>query len=145
MMRNKTINYTTFWVAFFGLILVLFLPKTHSSGVYRPPRPPLWNTSYGFTRDDIKQGKDLFEGSQLLGSGGKTCYSCHGKGQQVLLKRSSLKRKTDQLGDAINRCLADPKRSAGQSVKLGEPQMIQLGAYLISRYRLPNNTIEYLK
>ncbi len=143
-MRNKTKNYTIFWVALFGLTSMLFLQNTQGSGVYRPPQPPLWIT-YGFSQEDIKQGKELFKGSQLIGPKGKTCSVCHEKDQQVPLKRSSLKKKVKQMGNLINLCLTDPTRSEGQSIEFGEPQMIQIGAYLISRYRLPSKTIKYLK
>ncbi len=144
-MRNKTKNYTIFWVALlFGLTSVLFLQNTQGSGVYRPPNLPLW-ANYGLSQKDIKQGKELFNGNQLTGPKGETCSACHEKGQQVPLKRSSLKKKAEQMGDLINRCIADPTRTAGQAIKSGDPQMIQLGAYLISLYRLPGKTIKYLK
>jgi len=143
-MRNKTKDYIIFWVTFVGLATAIFLPNTYGSGVYRPPQPPLWIT-YGFSQEDIKQGKELFKGSQLIGPKGETCSACHESGQQVPLKRSSLKKKAEQMGDLINICLTDPTRSEGQSIEFGEPQMIQIGAYLISRYHLPSKTIEYLK
>ncbi len=144
-MLSKTKNYTIFCVALlFGLISVLFLQNAQGSGVYRPPNLPLW-TTYGFSQKDIKQGKELFNGNLLTGPEGKTCSACHERSQQVPLKRSSLKKKAEQMGNLINRCLTDPTRTAGQTIKSGDPQMIQLGAYLISRYRLPGKTIKYLK
>ncbi len=144
-MQNKTNNYSIlFWITLFGLTLVSLLADSYASGVYRPPQPPLWIT-YGFSQEDIKQGKELFKGGQLIGPKGETCSACHESGQQVPLKRSSLKKKAEQMGSLINICLTDPTRSEGQSIEIGEPQMIQIGAYLISRYRLPSKTIKNLK
>ena len=140
-MKNKAKYFITFWVAFLGVNLIFLVENTRGSGTYCPP--PSYRV-YEFSKEDIAQGEKLFEGGQLIGPGGKTCQSCHGDGQSVQLKRSSLKEKADQLDRLINRCLTDPARSAGQSLELRSPHMKQLGVYLICRYRLPYDTFKCL-
>lgn len=143
-MKSKIIKLTTFWVAVLGVATLFYVSETHGSGTYRHPRPPLKSAS-GLSHLDIKFGKELFVGTSLVGPDGKSCLSCHGAGKPVPLKRSSLKKKADRLASLINSCVGDPTRTAGKGLELESPQMIQLGTYLISRYRLPREAIKYLK
>ena len=141
-MKNKIKNFKIFWFLLPGLILFIFAVNTYGSGTYAPPLPPSWDIGAVFY-EDVKQGKKLFEGTQLTGEGGKTCYVCHAQGQMVPLKRSSLKNKVNQLSSEINDCLADPTRSAGSQIKDDSTEMIQLELFLISLYHLPNETVKY--
>ena len=131
------------WLGTSLVVVLLIVEGVYGSGTYRHPRPPS-KRAHGFTKDQIERGKGFFEGTQLLGTGGQTCASCHGSGTQVPLKRSALNKKRKKLGELINTCLKDSARCAGLSLKLGDQQLVELGAYLISRYRLHRSAIRYL-
>ncbi len=143
-MKNKMKNFGIFSFVFCELILISFAVNSYGSGTYSPPLAPSWDISE-LNDEEIKQGQELFEGRELVGSGGKTCYECHGEGQAVPLKRSSLKKKATQMSAVINNCLTDSTRSAGKSLEPGSKKMIQMGAYLVSQYRLPHATMKYIK
>lgn len=143
-MKFKTIKFATFWVVILGVVALFYVSETYGSGTYRHPRPPL-RSAAEFSYLDIKLGKKLFVGTSLAGPAGKSCLSCHGAGKPVPIKRSSLKKKADRLTSLINSCIGNPTRTAGKKLELESPQMIQLGTYLISRYRLPRKAIKYLK
>ena len=137
---TKMKNKKTF-LFFLGLILLLFSVNSYGSGTYLPPLPASWDIGEAFDTD-IQEGKKLFEGSALAGPGGQSCYACHAAGHPVALKRSSLKKKIDQLSSEINECLIDPARSAGSRLEPDSEQMLQLELFLMSLYHLPNESVK---
>lgn len=143
-MKFKNIKIIIFCAAVLGMSTLFYVSKTYGSGTYRHPLPPLKSVSE-LSYADIKSGKELFKGTSLVGSGGKSCQSCHGFGKQVPLKRSSLKKKSNRLAEVINACIGNQTRTAGKELELESSQMIQLESYLISRYRLPRDANKFLK
>jgi hypothetical protein len=137
-MKNKIKKLKIFWFGLPGFVLLSFVANSYGSGTYCPPLPASWGNGQ-VRMEDVQKGKILFEGTQLAGPGGKTCYECHSQGQSVPLQRSSLKNKAGQLDSKINICLLDPARSAGDQLDPTSKQMVQLESYLISLYHLPND------
>jgi mono/diheme cytochrome c family protein len=131
-----------FWVAVCILALYVTRDVAFASGTYSPPRAP---KQLGVSVEQIEQGKQLFAGESLIGPSGQACASCHSAGKPNPLKRSNLKKKTKELANLINVCLTDKKRGAGTAFQLGDPQLIQLGTFLIAHYRLNKNDVQYLK
>jgi len=131
-----------------GLVAVSLLgpsgSPTYGSGTYRPPYGAFPGTQ-SVERDKIDRGKKLFEGSQLVGTGGKSCVTCHSDSGGTPLKRASLKRKAYDLTHLINVCLEDKKRSAGKPLTAGSPPLVDLGTYLVARYLLPPESMDYIK
>ena len=125
-------------------LLMLTAGLAGGSGTYRPPGPPN-RQFHGYSRDDLGYGKVLFTGHKLTGIMGSSCVACHGRGASNPLRRSSLKRQSEILPDLINQCLSKEDRSNGRSIEIGSKEAKSLGAFLISKYRLPVKAIRYFK
>ena len=112
----------------------------YGSGTYRAPVQS--KKKKPFNRADIARGEKYFKGNKL--GQGKSCNSCHGGGQKFEFKRYVLQRKGKQLKAEINNCITKKDRVHGKELSKGEKELVTLGAYIISKYRLDNDLIEPL-
>ena len=91
-------------------------------------------------KDTIRAGKVLFERTPFVGDGGKACATCHTKTH--VLRRAVLKKRKERLYDQVVRCITLKDRVAGKKLEAGSKEAFQIGAYLISRYRLPFSQLD---
>ncbi len=105
-----------------------------SSGTYRPPKLP---KGMKLDKAAIKAGQALFEKTPFAGKGGHTCASCHSKKRSQPFRRGSLKKRKTKLFAQVSTCVTHKNRVAGKKLEGGSKEAFQLGAYLVSRYRLP--------
>jgi len=124
------------------ILLFLFLSSivmVFASGTYRPPIRS--NKKIPYNRVDIARGQKIFSSKKIVGRRGKTCIACHGKNKKNSLSRYELLRKKRQLAKQVNKCVTLGKRVNGKKLKKGSRNMIALGAYLVTRFRLPQSYI----
>jgi len=135
-------HYISILIIFFGLVLLTEF-FSYASGTYKPPRRD--TSLLPVTRAEILFGIKLFNDSSLFGKGGKSCIVCHDKGKANTFRRLSLKKKSKILAELINICMTNKDRSASKELKKGSKKLVSLAGYIISRYRLPSKSIDYIR
>ena len=101
-------------VTFMALCLLFcFTSVATGSGTYRPPSVP---RIPGFSTEQLKKGKSLFEGAGFVGENGQSCAGCHGRKKDQSFKRSSLKKLKGRLPEEIVECIDERDRCNGSAI-----------------------------
>ncbi len=126
----------TRWHLHLATVLVLALEHPiplDASGSYRAPMTQVHST---VDREQLVRGETLFQQTGALQTI-TSCAECHDREATVPLRRSSLRRQENSLLELMALCLNDKARSAALRIMpSGDARVIDLGVYLIARYRL---------